>query len=160
MMKMRRHDRQVNDINKINEFIKAAPFMNLAINTDSGAPYIVALNYGYEIIDNDIILYFHCAKQGRKIDLINKNNAVSVHITASSELLPSEKAEDFSCAFASVYLEGVCEIIENYEEKRKALDLLLVNAGHTGDFNYPENMVDITAVYKIICKDYTAKARV
>ncbi len=160
MMKMRRHDREVTDINKINEFIKTAPFMNVGINTKSGAPYIVALNYGYEIIDNDIILYFHCAKQGRKTDLLKENNLVSVHITSKSDLMPTEKAEDFSCEFASVYLEGVATPIEDSAQKKKALDLLMINAGFTGELSYPENLVKITAIYKIVCKDYTAKSRV
>ncbi len=157
-MKMRRHDREITDIDKIEEYIKTAPFMNLAINCENSAPYIVALNYGYEIIDNNIILYFHCAKQGRKSDLLLKDNNVSVHITSNSVIKGDEKAEDCTTYYSSVFLEGLALSIENFDDKVYALDKLMENVDFKGELSYPEKLVEKTALYKIICQKYTAKS--
>ncbi len=157
-MKMRRVDRQITDINKIKEYLQSAPFMNIAMNQENSCPYIVAVNYGFEIIDNDIILYFHCAKQGRKNDLILKDNNVSVHITSKSDIKGDGKAEDCTTYFSSVYLEGTAENVKDFNEKIHALDRLMINSNFKGDLTYPEHVVNKTAIYKITCKKYTAKS--
>jgi len=36
-------------------------------------PYIVPMNFGYEMADGALSLYFHCANEGRKINIIKKN---------------------------------------------------------------------------------------
>ncbi len=159
-MKMRRADREITDINKINEYLKTAPFMNLAINNENSFPYIVALNYGFEMIDNDIILYFHCAKQGRKINLLNENNLVGVQITSKSDLKRTEKAADYSTYYSSVYLEGVATLLEDKNDKIHGLNLLMKNVDFKGELSYPESVLNATYVYKIVCKNYSAKSSV
>ena len=46
----------------------------LAVSGAEGYPYAVPLNYVYQ----DGKLYFHCAKQGQKLDAIRQNPKVSV----------------------------------------------------------------------------------
>lgn len=47
--------------------------MRLAM-TDGLNPYIIPLNYGYTYEDGKLVIYFHCAKEGRKLDILKKNN--------------------------------------------------------------------------------------
>ena len=41
---------------------------------DEDYPYIVPLNFGVDMEDEQMYLYFHCANQGKKLDLIKQNN--------------------------------------------------------------------------------------
>lgn len=61
---MRQKNREIKDINKIAEVIDACEVCRIAIN-DEEYPYIVPLNFGYEMKDN-IILYFHSALEGQE----------------------------------------------------------------------------------------------
>ncbi|MEE1312942.1 MAG: hypothetical protein UHS41_04245 [Lachnospiraceae bacterium] len=42
--------------------------------------YIIPLNFGYEINDNAYVIYFHGAKEGRKIELIQKSTIAGFEI--------------------------------------------------------------------------------
>ena len=72
---MRRKDREVTDIHEIFKMIDNCPVIHIAM-TDNGKPYVVALNFGYERQGDDLILYFHSAYEGRKIDILKKNPEV------------------------------------------------------------------------------------
>ena len=76
---MRKADREVKDRNDVFEIVKKGRICHLCINDDV-YPYIVPLNYGYEVIGDELYLYFHSAMEGRKIDLLKKNNHVSFEI--------------------------------------------------------------------------------
>jgi hypothetical protein len=68
---MRRKDKEIADPNKIEAVLNQAQIIHLAM-LDGDRPYIVPLNFGYA----ENTLYFHCAREGKKIDLINRNNTV------------------------------------------------------------------------------------
>ena len=72
---MRRKDREVTTVDGIKEILDSCKTACIAM-VDGGAPYVVPLNYGYEIKDGNLIMYFHCAKEGRKIDILKRNNKV------------------------------------------------------------------------------------
>ena len=68
---MRRKDKEITDEKVINEILEKAKVCRLAL-FDKDYPYIVPMNYGYK----DNALFFHVAKEGKKIDLIKRNNNV------------------------------------------------------------------------------------
>ena len=69
---MRRKDREIRDIKELELIIGRAEVCHIALS-DGDSPYLVSLNFGYENSPNGK-LYFHCAKMGRKIDIITTNN--------------------------------------------------------------------------------------
>ena len=69
---MRRKEREVTDIKEIREVLDSCKVCRLGI-ADEGGAYIVPLNYGYRLEDGVLTLYFHGAKEGKKLDLIRKN---------------------------------------------------------------------------------------
>ena len=157
---MRRQDREITDINVINDIIKNSPFMSVAMNTDNkSAPYIVTLNHAYDIIDGNIILYFHCASKGYKNELLKKNPNVAVTIVDSHGLLATPKGEDYSWNYRSVFGIGTCNEVFD-EEKKVALDMLLIQNGYEGELSYPEKILNVTTVYKIELNKYTAKGNI
>ena len=66
---MRRKDREINDVKEIINILDMCKTASVAM-LDGDVPYVVPLSYGYEIRDNILVLYFHCAKEGRKIDIL------------------------------------------------------------------------------------------
>ena len=81
-------------------------------------PYIVTLSYGY---DNDKhALYFHCAKEGQKIEFINFNPNVCGTVI-------EENGYKDGCgqAFRSVVFRGRMVTIDTLEEKKQGLDIMI-----------------------------------
>ncbi len=68
----------------------------LAVFGDENYPYAVPLNYIYL---NDKI-YFHCAKEGHKIDSIKKNSKVSFCVIGKDEVVPKVFGTDFRSVIA------------------------------------------------------------
>ena len=93
---------------------------------DEEYPYIVPLNYGFEFVDKKLVSYMHGAKEGRKIDLIHKNNKVCVEAECNVEMISGgEIACKYGYAYASLIGNGRVEIVEDTREKIHGLNLLM-----------------------------------
>ena len=57
---MRRKDREITDFNEIVDVIRACDVCRIAMN-DGDYPYIVPMNFGLDVQDGQVYLYFHCA---------------------------------------------------------------------------------------------------
>ena len=69
---MRRSNREITDRNEILQVMERCDVCRLALN-DGEYPYILPLNFGMEQAGEQIILYFHGATEGKKLDLIAKD---------------------------------------------------------------------------------------
>src|SRR5574344_1030878 len=86
----------------------------LAVIGDNDYPYAVPLSYVY--INNKI--YFHCAKEGHKIDSIKKNSNISFCVIDKDDIIP----EKYTTYFRSVIVFGKAKILEQEEDKRFAIE--------------------------------------
>ena len=120
---MRRSDREIKDVDRILNIVDKCKVARLGI-VDGGRPYVVALNFGYRRIDNDITLYFHSACEGRKIQVMRENPYVCFEMDCAHGLIEGKKPCAFSFAYESVVGSGKIEFIENREEKNEALNLI------------------------------------
>lgn len=156
---MRRTDRMVTDEAKILEILQKAKVVHVAF-MDEDYPYLVPLHYGFEFVDGHLVFYMHGAKEGRKLDLIRKNNKVCVEAECNVEMISGgETACRYGSSYASVIGNGKAEIVENTEEKIHGLDLLMKN--QTGrEFPMTAQMAETVAVIKITVEEFTAKSRV
>lgn len=92
---MRRKDREITNFNDMIEIIKKCESCVIAMN-DDGYPYVVPLNFGLDIEeDNQVYLYFHCAMEGKKLDLIKKDNRVTFEMDCEHQFILYE--ERMSC---------------------------------------------------------------
>lgn len=80
----------------------------LAVNGDNNYPYSIPLSFVYT--DNKI--YFHCAKEGHKIDSIRRDNKVSFCVV-DQDIIVQEK---FTTLFKSVVIFGKARILEDRQE--------------------------------------------
>lgn len=83
---MRRSDREIKDFDEIIEVINKCDVCRLAIN-DGDYPYIVPMNFGLNIEDGKVVLYFHCASEGKKLELLRKNNKVAFEMDCGHEFI-------------------------------------------------------------------------
>lgn len=78
-------EREVKDPVLIEDMLKMFNIVNVGINGDDGYPYVVPLNFGFEVKDNKFIFYTHFMKRGLKVDLIKKNPKVCLEFSAFND---------------------------------------------------------------------------
>ncbi|MBA7530072.1 hypothetical protein ES705_22275 [subsurface metagenome] len=97
---MRRSDYQITDKQELLDILKQAEICRLAL-ADRDEPYIVPINFGIEFTD-PLNLYFHCAREGRKLDIIERNHKVCFEVEVDAKLHPGSKACGWSMRYRSV----------------------------------------------------------
>jgi nitroimidazol reductase NimA-like FMN-containing flavoprotein (pyridoxamine 5'-phosphate oxidase superfamily) len=98
------------------EILKQASYGVLALHGDEGYPYAVPMAYAY---DGEKI-YFHSAADGHKMDAIERDSRASFCVVSENTNIP----EKFSTAYKSVIVFGRVEIVEEPEEKRRAIEAI------------------------------------
>ena len=155
---MRRNDREITDINAINEFISREQIIRIAFY-DNGDIYIVPVNYGYVYENGHGVLFFHGAKAGRKFELAQNNPLVGFEIDGKYELMEADIACDYSAHFQSVIGNGTLTILNDDNEKTIGLNALMSQVNHTKNFTYDKSMLDSVAVFKLDIKQMSCKAK-
>ena len=152
---MRRKDREITDKSIMEDIIANADICHLAM-VDDDKPYLVPVNFGYE---NDI-LYIHGAVEGKKIDVLKKNNNVCFEIMDRNyQIKLSDPSHNSTTFYRSVIGNGKAHFIDDKDEKIHGLDVLLKQYGHGLDANKtPDAMLKQTAVIKIVIEKITGKA--
>lgn len=131
---MRRTDREIKDISEIIKIIKSCDSCSVAF-VDGDYPYVIPLNFGVAFLEGKIKLYFHGAKIGKKIDLINNNKKVAFDMSCSHKLIIGENACDYTMEFESVCGRGTMRFL-NEEEKLRGLKFLMSQyGGHGKEFD-------------------------
>lgn len=149
---MRKKEKEIKDKSVIESIIKRATVCRIALSEDN-VPYIVPLNFGYK----DNFLYFHSAKEGRKIDMIRKNKDVCFEIDIDSELIEAEHPCDWSTKYYSIIGFGEAFLVEDLEEKREALDIIMEHYSGKSSFEYPEKIINSLTVIKVRIERMTGK---
>ena len=116
MRPMRRQDLEIVDEKLIWEILHTADVCRVAFCSE-GWPYIIPMNFG--ILDKR--LYFHCASEGTKLDLLKANANVCFEAEARVEIAPGADACNWSVRYQSVIGWGQISIVEDVEEKRTGL---------------------------------------
>ena len=154
---MRRKDRAVTDEAAIRDILERAKVLHLALNAE-GAPYVVPLHYGYRLEGGALTLYVHCAKEGRKLELLRRDPRVFVEIDADECLLPAAAACGWGAAYACVMCRARAAIVEDAAEKAEALALLMKT--QTGrEFAFDEKAAAAVTVVRLDAEELSAKAR-
>ena len=148
---MRRKDKEISDTAAIRSIIEKANVCRLGM-VDGNRPYVVPVCFGYR----DNVLYLHSALKGQKINLLRKNRNVCFELDLFAEPIKSENACDWSMRYQSVIGFGKAVFIEDLDEKRKALSIIM--AQYTGlEFQFPEKMLKAMCVIKVKIEQMTGK---
>lgn len=161
--KVRRHDREVTDEAWIVDFLNQAPYGVIATNHD-GQPFVNSNLFVYEEATHS--LYFHTARVGRTQANFDTEEGVPVCFSAFSmgRMLPAPVALEFSVEYAGVTAFGTGSLVEDPDEAKRTLQLLLDKyAPHLRpDQHYtPVNDEELkrTAVFRIQIDSWSAKQK-
>lgn len=151
---MRRSDREVKSKEEMIEIMRKCDVCRIALN-DEGFPYIVPLNFGLLVEEDEVQLYFHGAKIGTKMDLIKKDPRASFEMDCEHRLIEGDLGCKYSMAFESVIGTGKIEIVEG-EEKISALHYIMKQYTDKS-FTFDQRHTNIIEVFKLRVESMTGK---
>lgn len=114
---IRRQDRLLSEEEAF-ALLRAAEYGVLSMLDNEGGTYSLPINY---VWNGKTSLYFHCAPEGRKLQLLEVHPQVSFCIVGNVELAPSK----FTTYYSSILLKGTAHLHLPEEERRMALKLLV-----------------------------------
>ena len=154
---MTKREFQITDEAKIHEILDTAKVLHLGLAVDN-EPYVVPMNYGYCLEEGRLTLYLHSAVQGKKLDMIRANSRVFFELDCDRMPFEGKVPCQYGLVYSSVMGRGTACIVEDVEEKKQAMTLLMKT--QTGkDFEFNDRLVSIVAVIRIDVSEYTAKHR-
>jgi len=154
---MRRKDREIFDKATLMEILDTSAVCRIAFKTE-GAPYIVPLNFGYEW-DEKLVFYFHCAKEGRKLDLLRRSDEVGFELDMGHEMIRGDQACDWGMKYRSIIGVGKISRLEDMAEKSKALDRIMNHYDFKGMPSYNEEVFKNTVVLKMTAEGFSGKEK-
>jgi nitroimidazol reductase NimA-like FMN-containing flavoprotein (pyridoxamine 5'-phosphate oxidase superfamily) len=148
---MRKSDREIRNHSDIVDVIKRCAVCRIGFQTGGaeqvgrtgeagqagGVPYIVPMSFGFSDDDRGLRLYFHCATEGRRLDLLRINPHVGFEMDIARELITADRPCGWSQNYESVVGEGVMRVVENREARVAALSKLMEHYG--GGYDHPDD---------------------
>ncbi|MDJ0766541.1 MAG: pyridoxamine 5'-phosphate oxidase family protein [Myxococcota bacterium] len=118
MIDIRRKEKAITSHAEMNAILKNARHVTLAM-CDDNEPYLVTLSHGYDVIKNCI--YFHCAGEGKKIDILRKNPVVWGQALEDRGYVQGECDH----LYATTQFRGKVRFLEEIQEKRRGLEVMI-----------------------------------
>jgi len=118
------------------------------------------MNFAYKVIDEQVFIYFHCASEGRKIDMIAQNHNVCFEADCSYQTLEADVACKWSAEFESVIGEGTIAILTDEVQKIHGLDLLMKRYGFVGKPQYKPSDLAAVTVLQLSVSAITGKRKI
>jgi nitroimidazol reductase NimA-like FMN-containing flavoprotein (pyridoxamine 5'-phosphate oxidase superfamily) len=152
---MRRKDREVTNLKELMQIIDQCKICRIAMHDKAGL-YIVPMNFGYTYENSQLELFFHSAKEGRKISALKENGNACFEMDCEHRIITADVACNYGCFYKSIIGNGKVVFIDAIEEKKTALSLLMKHqTGH--DFSFDDQMVNSVSVFNIIVHNYSGK---
>jgi len=153
---IRRSEKAISSAEEMVGIIRGQPYMTIAMCSD-GEPYLVTVNHAYDADKNS--LYFHCAPEGRKVDVLRANPRVWGQVLEDRGYVRGECDYDYRC----VEFEGRAVMVTDEDERRRALELLIEKLEEAPDDAKKRHMAEPSlgkvAVFRIDIRSMTGKER-
>jgi nitroimidazol reductase NimA-like FMN-containing flavoprotein (pyridoxamine 5'-phosphate oxidase superfamily) len=154
---LRRKDREITDSGEIRDILDRSDSCRIGFAADS-VPYIVAMNFGYRW-DNRLILYFHCAREGKKLSLMERNDRVCFQMDVDHKLIRGKRACDWGMGYRSLAGTGRLSRVTDAGEKREGLDRIMAHYGSPGPNEYDARIFDVTEMLKLEVEAFSGKKK-
>ncbi len=130
---MRRKEREIQNKVEIFDVLNRCDTVRIGMQGNP-YPYVVPVSFGMEIVNDQAVIYFHCAQQGMKVDLLRANPCVCVE---GDIFIQVEKtAHGITARYESVIGFGKCQLITDIDEIKHGLKVL------TDHYEYHEYPLD------------------
>ncbi len=148
---MRRKDKEISSGSITNEILTKSVICRLGL-FDGEYPYIVPMNYGYK----DNALYFHCARKGKKVDLIKRNSKAGFEIEQGYEIIKNDISCKWTTRYRSIIGTGTVEIITDSDRKKEGLNIIMKQHGSSTNV-YNDKSLENVLVLKLEIGSLSAK---
>ena len=142
------------DLDELEAIIKKCNVCRIGM-VDGDTPYVLAMNFGYD----DQTIWLHCSKEGKKLDILKRNNKVCIEMDTDNKLF--SRHEHVACswrfAYRSVQIQGHAILVEDYDEKIKGLNIFMKNYSDK-EFEYSKPSVDNVQIIKIPFESITGRS--
>jgi nitroimidazol reductase NimA-like FMN-containing flavoprotein (pyridoxamine 5'-phosphate oxidase superfamily) len=162
---MRKADREVKSVSDIRGVLDRCDTCRIGLAT-GGAPYIVPLNFGFELVEGEpgatakLTLWFHCATEGRKLDLIDAGGEggsdAGFEMDTDHELVTGESSCKFTMNYASVIGSGKLRRVTDSAEKLHGLKAIMAHYGGE-DLPFNEAVLARTCVLRLDATEFACK---
>ncbi|MCF0110878.1 MAG: pyridoxamine 5'-phosphate oxidase family protein, partial [Erysipelotrichaceae bacterium] len=146
----------VTDMNRIIEIIRGCHCCRVAF-CDEGVPYIVPLNFGFEVTEGRMVFWFHSAKEGRKTELMKKNPTVGFELDRGYSLVEAELPCAYTAKYQSVIGTGTISSVDDKEAKKHALGQIMLQSTGKADWEFDSGMMNAVLVYRLDVKEISCK---
>jgi len=114
---IRRSDKEWNDPQEMERVLSAVRIMTVACCLHN-QPYLFTVDFAWDPATRE--LWFHCATEGRKMNILRANPQVCVTVVEDRGYIHGECDH----AYRSLIMEGEAHVVTGLSEKRRGLQLL------------------------------------
>lgn len=154
---MRRSDREVCGTAEIADILSRCDSLALAMN-DDGYPYVIPMSFGFKTEGERFTLFLHCATEGKKLELIRKDNRVAFEADCSHRLIINREGGHCTTEYESAAGTGRAYFAQG-SLKEEGLNILMRHYAGT-DFVFNTAAVPRTEVICIDVETITGKRRI
>ena len=115
---MQKKEREIKNKEHLVDILQRGKYTTVSMCRND-EPYVVTLSYGFDRDKNS--LYFHSAQKGLKIEFLHDNPQVCATVIQDR----GYKKGECSHAYRSVVFWGKMIVVDDLEEKKHGLDILL-----------------------------------
>ena len=137
------------------DVLRHSVYATLALVKDDGTPIAVPVN----VVGDEVyrVLYFHCAGEGEKWEILKTNPRVSLSVVSHAAIKPMA----FDTAYRAARFQCRAQVVEDEAEQVKALLLLSQHFDPKAMGHFAAKMEQCTArVVKLIPESISAKENV
>ena len=134
----------ITDRAQIEDIIRKCPYCTVGITDGEGNPYVVPMNFAWE---NDTV-YLHSGPEGSKIEMVVRHPQVCINFC---------EACSYSMKSRSVICKGKVRFIEDMDEKRRILDVLMKQYTDNA-CNYAEPAVRNVKIWEVKVDEISCKS--
>ena len=147
----------VTDPEQIRHILDSGKVLHLGLSVND-EPYVVPMNYGYNMEDGKLVIFLHSAVKGKKLEMVRTNPRVCFNIDCDRMPFEGRVPCQYGMVYSSILGRGTAALVEDPEDKMEAMSILMKT--QTGkDFTFNERLVSIVTVIRIDVTEYTAKHR-
>ena len=131
----------------IDAVIRKSDICFIGVSDENNCPYVLPMNFGYE----NQVIYLHSAPSGRIIDILTQYNKICVTFSIDHQLTfqHPEVACSYRMKSKSVIATGIVEFVEDIEEKRSALNIIMKQYSEK-EFKYSDPAVKNVKIWKVV----------
>ena len=151
---MRRKDREVQTAAEIFDMLNRCDTVRIAMHGEK-YPYVVPVSFGAEMVGGKVVIYFHCARKGMKLDLLKADPHVCVE---GDRFIKVETTDHgITTRYESVIGFGECSVVSDPDEVIHGLKLLTEHYGYM-DYSLEScRSLEVLYVGRIVLDEMTGK---